>query len=159
MKFNKICLALVSIVLITVICAACSCSKEQGAKEDDNVIVNQFGTYYKNIDTVITYKLDGQNITKTLNEEKSLAMQGVLNKCEELKEAPKCTFSEDFKVECMSKTYYIAHDGCNHIKLNGKFYRVPESDRKILNAIFKHYKVEMKNDDVVDAHAVELKNK
>ncbi len=150
-KIFKLCTALLAISMITVIFAACSCG------EESSVIENQFGTYYKNIDTVITYNLDSQNINTKVDENKSLALQGVLNKCEELAKTPECEFSKDFMVTYQENEYLVAHDGCNHIKHNGKYYRIPVSDRMILNDIFENYGAKIKNQAINEKHEVEVK--
>lgn len=146
-KLFKICTALLAISMITVVLSACSC----GGSEE-SVIENQFGTYYKNIDTVITYKLDGQNVNTKVEEEKSLVLQGVFNKCDELPEVPECKFSDDFKVTYQEKDYLVAQDGCNYIKFDGKYYRIPVSDRMILNDVFEHYDVVIKDQEIDEAH-------
>lgn len=130
-KFIKISVALLMVSTLMLISTACGGSK---------VIKDNFGeTYVTNIATIVTYKVDGQNVNAQVEEKKSLAFQGIFNKIAELEEKPDCKFSKDFMVTIEEKKYLIAQDGCNFVKHNGKYYKTTVSDRMILNDIFKEY--------------------
>lgn len=97
-------------------------------------------TFHRDWNTIITYKLDDQNVNVQVDEDKNLALQGIfLNMVEKKKTPDKCTFDENFMVTMDGEVYYIAQDGCEYIKHENKVYKTSVSDRMVINSIFKTY--------------------
>lgn len=135
-KLLTICLAILMIVASSALLTACSCGEPE-------VIVTKDGkTYYNNRATIVTYKLDGQNVNTQVNNDKSLALQAIFNNMTEMDTVPECEFSEDFMITFDGKMYYVAQDGSRVIKYEDKYYMTAVSDRYILNQIFTDYGVE-----------------
>lgn len=116
---------------------------------------------YSYIDTRIVCTADGENLDKRVNEDKSRAIQGFLNKKVEIESETECVCSGDIQIRVAisdkeEHVYYLADDGCNILKYNGKYYRYTVSDKHIINDIFEEYGVELAAWDksVYDAHGI-----
>ena len=132
-KLLSLILALLMISSFAVMFASCSCG------EPEVFTTGEGKTFHRNWDTIVTYKLDGQNVNAQVNEDKNLALQGIFLSMTERKKKPDCKFTEDFMVTMNGEQYFVAQDGCPIIKHNDKYYNTSVSDRMILNSIFKNY--------------------
>ena len=135
-KLFSICVAILMITASSAMLTSCSCG------EPEVVVTNEGKTYYNNKATIITYKLDGQNINTQVNNDKSLALQAIFNNMTEMDVEPECDFSENCMITFDGKMYYVAEDGSRVIKYDDTYYMTSVSDRYILNSIFTDYGVE-----------------
>jgi len=135
-KLLTLCVAILMVIASSAVLTACSCG------EPEVIVTNEGKTYYNNKATIITYKIDGQNINTQVSNEKSLALQAIFNNMTEMTVEPECEFSDDCAITFDGKVYYIAEDGSRIIKLEGKYYSTSVSDRFILNQILSDYGVQ-----------------
>lgn len=143
-RFLCVILALLMLSSFAVMFTACSCGKPE-------VFTTSEGkTFHRNWNTIVTYKLDGQNVNVQVDEDKNLTLQGIVLNSTERKKKPDCTFTDEFMFTMNGEAYYIAQDGCPIIKHNDKYYTTSVSDRMIINSIFKTYGAE--NIFVKDEH-------
>ena len=143
-KLLCVVLSLLTIASFTVAFSSCSCG------EPEVFTTSEGKTFHRNWTTIVTYKLDDQNVNAQVDEDKNLALQGIFQNMTERKKKPDCKFTEDFMVTMDNEFYYVAQDGCPIIKYNDKYYTTSVSDRMILNSIFKNYGAE--NIFVKDEH-------
>ena len=91
------------------------------------------------VNAVLTFKYNDNNITVTLNEEETKTVKDIFSNRRLYKDNPSCGFTEDISVRFGETVFCIACDNCPIVKYQDRYFSISDAERETINLIFKNH--------------------